>query len=113
MITIDATHKTLGRVASDAAKALLGKHKASFVKNAVVGEEVEVINASKLRISGNKHDDKEYVRYSGYPGGQKVETYAMLVARKGHGEAIRKAVLGMLPKNRLQAKRIKLLKVKN
>ena len=113
MITIDATHKTLGRVASDAAKAILGKHKASFVKNAVVGEEVEVINASKIRISGTKEKNKEYVRYSGYPGGQKIETYAMLVARKGHGEAIRKAVLGMLPKNRLQAKRIKLLTVKN
>jgi large subunit ribosomal protein L13 len=113
MITIDATHKTLGRVASDAAKAILGKHKAAFVKNAVVGEEVEVINASKIRVTGAKTADKKYIRYSGYPGGQKEESYAMLVARKGHGEVIRKAVLGMLPKNRLQAKRIKLLTVKN
>lgn len=113
MITIDATHKNLGRVASEAAKAILGKHKAAFVKNAVVGEEVEVINASKLRISGSKRDKKEYVRYSGYPGGQKIETYAMLVARRGEAEAIRRAVLGMLPKNRLQAKRIKLLTIKN
>jgi large subunit ribosomal protein L13 len=59
-------------------------------------------------ISGKKLEDKKYVRYSGYPGGQKIENYAMLTARRGHAEAIRRAVLGMLPKNRLQAKRIKL-----
>lgn len=111
MITIDAQNKTVGRVASEAAKVILGKHKTSFVKNAVAGEEVEVINASKVRISGNKEVAKKYVRYSGYPGGQKVESYAMLVQRRGEAEAIRRAVLGMLPKNKLQAKRIKLLKI--
>ena len=113
MITIDAKDKTLGRVASEAAKVILGKHKPSFVKNAVVGEQVTVINAAQVRISGNKASDKKYVRYSGYPGGQKVESYAMLTARRGEGEAIRRAVLGMLPKNKLQAKRIKLLKIKS
>lgn len=112
MVTIDAQNKTVGRVASEAAKILLGKHKATFVKNAVVGEEVEIINASKVRISGNKTRDKKYVRYSGYPGGQKIENYAMLTARRGEGEAIRRAVLGMLPKNKLQTKRIKLLTIK-
>jgi large subunit ribosomal protein L13 len=111
MITIDATHKTLGRVASEAAKVILGKHKANFVKNAVVGEEVKIINAGKIRVSGNKEEDKTYIRYSGYPGGQKEENYAMLTARSGHAEAIRRAVLGMLPKNRLQMKRIKLLTI--
>ncbi len=111
MITIDAQGKTVGRIASEAAKAILGKHKTSFVKNAVVGDEVEVINASKVRISGNKERDKKYIRYSGYPGGQKVESYAMLVARRGEAEVIRRAVLGMLPKNKLQAHRIKLLKI--
>lgn len=111
MITIDAQGKTVGRVAAAAAKAILGKHKTTFVKNAVIGEEVTVTNASKVLISGNKRTDKEYVRYSGYPGGQKKESYAMLTARRGEGEAIRRAVLGMLPKNRLQAKRIKLLKI--
>jgi large subunit ribosomal protein L13 len=111
MITIDAQGKTLGRVAAAAAKVLLGKHKPTFAKNAVVGEEVTVINASKLQISGNKKIAKEYIRYSGYPGGQKSESYAMLTARRGEGEALRRAVLGMLPKNRLQAKRIKLLKI--
>jgi|SRR3989344_376135 len=111
MITIDAQGKTLGRVASEAAKVILGKHKAGFVKNAVAGEEVQVINASKVRISGNKERDKKYVRYSGYPGGQKIESYAMLTARRGEAEVIRRAVLGMLPKNKLQAHRIKLLKI--
>ena len=109
MITIDATKKSLGRVASEAAKVILGKHKASFSRNAVIGEEVKIVNASKISISGAKKEDKQYVRYSGYPGGQKFENYAMLTARRGHAEAIRRAVLGMLPKNKLQSKRIKLL----
>jgi large subunit ribosomal protein L13 len=111
MITIDAQGQILGRVASNAAKIILGKHKAMFVKNAVIGEEVKVINASKIKLSGTKVKDKKYVRYSGYPGGKKEESYAMLVARRGHGEVIRRAVLGMLPKNKLQAKRIKLLTI--
>jgi large subunit ribosomal protein L13 len=111
MITIDAQNKTLGRVASEAAKVILGKHKPTFVKHQIVGEEVLVINAAEVRISGAKEKDKQYVRYSGYPGGQKKESYAMLVARRGAGEVIRRAVLGMLPKNRLQAKRIQLLKI--
>jgi large subunit ribosomal protein L13 len=111
MITIDATNKTLGRVASEAAKVLMGKNKATFAKNAVMGEAVTVTNASKVKISGSKELQKEYVRYSGYPGGQKIENYSMLTARRGHGEAIRRAVLGMLPKNKLQTKRIKMLTI--
>ena len=113
MITIDAKNKTLGRVASAAAKALLGKHTASFAKNIVAPEEVKVVNAGALRISGTKELDKQYVRYSGYPDGQKFENYRLLVARRGHREVIRRAVLGMLPKNKLQAKRIKLLTIEN
>lgn len=104
---------TVGRVASAAAKILLNKHAANFVKNAVQGEGVEIVNASRVRISGTKARDKEYIRYSGYPGGQKVESYNQLVARKGHKEAIRKAILGMLPKNKLQMRRIKLLTIKD
>lgn len=113
MITIDAQGKSLGRVASAAAKALLGKHKPNFAKNIVTGEEVKIVNASKVQITGDKKEQKEYIRYSGYPGGQKSETYAMLVARKGEKEAIRNAVLGMLPKNKLQTPRIKLLTIEN
>ncbi len=111
MITIDAQDKTLGRVASAAAKALLGKHSASFAKNKVDESGVTIINASKIKISGNKTKDKSYIRYSGYPGGQKEETYEMLTTRRGKQEAIRRAVLGMLPKNRLQTPRIKMLKI--
>lgn len=113
MTTIDAADNTLGRVASAAAKALLGKHDTDFAKNVVAKDGVTIINASRVRVSGNKKQDKEYVRYSGYPGGQKIETYAMLTARKGQKEAIRKAVLGMLPKNRLQKERIKMLTIEN
>jgi large subunit ribosomal protein L13 len=113
MTTIDATNKSLGRVASAAAKALLGKHTADFAKNIVASGEVKITNASKVKLSGTKVKNKEYIRYSGYPGGQKKETYAMLVARSGEKEAIRRAVLGMLPKNKLQARRIKQLVIEN
>ena len=113
MITIDAQDKTLGRVASAAAKVLMGKHKASFVKHQIMGEEVTITNASKIKISGTKTRDKEYIRYSGYPGGQKIESYQQLVARRGEKEVIRRAILGMLPKNKLQMRRIKLLTIKN
>jgi large subunit ribosomal protein L13 len=111
MITIDAQNKTVGRVASEAAKILLGKHKPTFVKHQVAGEEVKIIHAGKVRISGNKAQQKQYVRYSGYPGGLTRESYAMLTARRGRKEAIYRAVLGMLPKNRLQARRMKLLTI--
>lgn len=107
MITIDAQDKTLGRVAAAAAKALLGKHTAVFAKNVVTSEGVTIINADKIRVSGSKERNKEYVRYTGYPGGQRIESYAQLTARRGKKEAIRRAVLGMLPKNKLQARRIK------
>ncbi|MSR70864.1 50S ribosomal protein L13 [Candidatus Kaiserbacteria bacterium] len=120
MITIDAQDKTLGRVASAAAKVLMGKHKPTFVKHQVVAEEVTIINAAKVKVTGTKERTKEYVRYSGYPGGQKIESYAMLTAdtevgkaRRGHKEAIRRAILGMLPKNKLQMRRIKLLTIQN
>jgi large subunit ribosomal protein L13 len=113
MITIDAQDKTLGRVASAAAKALLGKHSADFAKNKVAEGGVTITNAKGVRVSGAKVQDKIYLRYSGYPGGQKKENYAMLTARKGNREAIRKAVLGMLPKNRLQALRIKMLTIED
>lgn len=113
MITIDAQDKTLGRVASAAAKALLGKHAADFAKNVVSSVEVKIVNANNLKISGDKARQKEYVRYSGYPGGQKKETYQQLTARRGNREALRRAILGMLPKNKLQMRRIKLLTIEN
>jgi large subunit ribosomal protein L13 len=113
MITIDAKNKTLGRVASAAAKALLGKHAADFAKNAVSEVEVKVTGVEGMKISGSKATQKEYIRYSGYPGGQKRETYEQLTERRGNREALRRAVLGMLPKNRLQMRRIKNLVIEN
>lgn len=111
MITIDAQDKSLGRVASAAAKALLGKHSADFAKHVVAKVGVTIVNAGKVRISGNKEKAKEYIRYSGYPGGQKIETFAQLTDRRGKKEAVRRAVLRMLPKNKLQTPRIKLLTI--
>jgi len=113
MITIDAKDKTLGRVASAAAKALLGKHAADFAKNVVSPVEVKVINANAMKISGDKARQKQYIRYTGYPGGQRKETYQQLTARRGNREVLRRAILGMLPKNKLQMRRIKLLTIEN
>ncbi len=113
MITIDANNKTLGRVASAAAKALLGKHAADFARNVVSPVEVKVTGVEGMKISGDKAVQKEYVRYSGYPGGQKVETYEQLTERRGNREVLRRAILGMLPKNKLQMRRIKLLTIEN
>lgn len=111
MITIDAENKALGRVAAAAAKALLAKHKTSFAKNIVDTDGVKIINASKVWLSGTKAGSKTYLRYSGYAGGLKDETYDMLVARKGHEEVIRQAVKGMLPHNKLQTPRMKHLSI--
>lgn len=108
---IDAQGKMLGRVASEAAHVLMGKHKATFVKNAVVGEEVEIKNAKGIVISGTKARTKQYERYSGYPSGLKFESYEHLVARRGHKEAIRNAIYGMLPGNKLRPRRMKLLTI--
>jgi large subunit ribosomal protein L13 len=111
MITIDAENKALGRVAAAAAKALMAKHKTGFAKNVVDRDGVKIVNASKVYLSGSKNEQKTYLRYSGYAGGLKEESYDMLVARKGHEEVIRQAILGMLPKNKLQAQRMKMLSI--
>lgn len=101
----------LGRVASEAANVLLGKKNPAFVKHAVVGEKVTIVNASKIRISGKKATQKEYRHYTGHPGGLRSEKYHELTARRGHKEAIRLAIYGMLPSNRLRTARMKLLTI--
>jgi large subunit ribosomal protein L13 len=99
----DAEGKTLGRFSSEIAKVLRGKHKPSFTPHVDCGDNVIVINAEKIQLTGNKMNAKVYQRYSGYPGG-KTETLAKdLLARKPHA-MIEKAVKGMLPKNRLGRK---------
>ena len=110
--TIDATNKTLGRVASQAATLLMGKDMASFEKNKVAGSKVLIENASKMKVTTKKLEQKTYTRYTGYPGGLLKESMKNLVARRGYKEALSNAVLGMLPKNKLRAKFIKNLTVK-
>ncbi len=104
MHTIDATNGKLGRVAAEAAKLLLGKDKTDFVKNAIVGDKVKIINASKISITEKKVKTDTHVRYSGYPGGLTKETFDKVIAKKGYSELLRKAVSGMLPKNKLRTK---------
>ena len=99
--TIDATDKSLGRLASEVAALLIGKNKLDFARNVLSGNTVTVTNASKLRISPKKMDGKFYKRYSGYPCGLKELSMAHVVEKKGHKEVLSIAVKGMLPKNKL------------
>jgi large subunit ribosomal protein L13 len=106
---IDATNKTLGRLASEIAKILQGKHKANFKAYQAGDEIVEVKNTDKMKISGKKLQQKIYYHYSGYPGNLKEVTLEELF-KKDPNLVLKKAVLGMLPKNKLQKERIKRLK---
>jgi large subunit ribosomal protein L13 len=101
---IDATNKKLGRVASEAAKILIGKDTPAFARNIVPDVKVEIINASKADISEKKKGEKFYITYSGHPGGQKREKLGKLIERKDVAEAFKRAVKGMLPDNKLKTK---------
>lgn len=97
---VDAQNQTLGRLSSQVAKILRGKHKTCYTPHADCGDNVIVINAEKVSFSGTKLENKEYVRYSGYPGGQKF-TSAQQMLEKHPERLIEKAIKGMLPKNTL------------
>jgi large subunit ribosomal protein L13 len=97
---IDAENEILGRLASKVALLLRGKRKASYTPNLDCGDNVIIINAEKVKLTGAKLTDKEYVSHSGYPGGQKFVTPAELFKKKPH-TVVEKAIKGMLPKNRL------------
>ncbi len=99
-ILVDAKDEILGRLASKVAKILRGKNKPSFTPHVDCGDNVIVINASQIKLTGNKLTNKQYVSYSGYPGGQKFVTPEELLAKKPIA-VIEKAVKGMLPKSRL------------
>jgi large subunit ribosomal protein L13 len=100
---VDATNQTLGRLSSNVAKILRGKNKPSFTPHVDCGDNVIIINAEKIRLTGNKLTQKQYVRHTGYPGGQRFATPELLL--KKHPERIVEfAVKGMLPKNRLGSK---------
>lgn len=99
-LVVDAEGQTVGRLASKVAKIIRGKHKTNFTPHADCGDNVIVINAEKIAFSGTKLINKEYVRYTGYPGGQRF-TSAQDMLRKHPERLIEKAVKGMLPKNTL------------
>lgn len=107
---VDAENKVLGRLASELAKILRGKHKPQFTPHVDTGDYVIVVNAEKVNLTGNKLKDKVYYSHSGYPGGIKSVTAEALKAKKPE-DLIRFAVKGMLPKNRLGRKLFKKLKV--
>lgn len=97
---LDADGKILGRLATEAAKLLMGKHKAQFVPYLDTGDYVVVKNAAKVKVTGKKTMQKRYVRHSGYPGGLKVEIYSDMIVRKPEF-ILEHAISGMLPKGRL------------
>ena len=109
--TIDAKGQSLGRVASKAAKILIGKESTSYARHQVADVKVEIINASQVKVLERKMRDTTHTRYSGYPGGLTTLSSAQIVAQKGFKELIRKAVDGMLPKNKLRSLRIKNLTI--
>jgi large subunit ribosomal protein L13 len=107
---LDAQDAVLGRLASKAAKLLMGKHKPVYTRFLDMGDHVVVINASKVRLTGNKDEQKVYRQHSGYPGGLK-ETGARTMRAKHPGRMIELAVSGMLPKNKLGKQMFRKLKV--
>lgn len=110
--TIDATDRTLGRVASEAAHALLGKRSVHFVKNQALPVTVTILNVSKLHLPKRRTEGKVYLHYTGYPGGQRSIRMDQMITKKGIEEVVRKTVDGMIPRNKLRAPRMKNLIVK-
>lgn len=109
-LLVDVADLPLGRAATAIATLLRGKHKPNFTPHVDCGDNVVVINASKIQLSGNKWEQKEYIRHTGYPGGQRVLT-ATQVHAKDATRLVEKAVKGMLPKNKLGADLFRNLRV--
>ena len=107
---VDASGRTLGRLATVVADTLRGKNKPIYTPNIDTGDFVVIVNADKVVVTGKKAEEKMYYRHSGYPGGIKSESYRHLFARKPE-EVVRKAVKGMLPHNKLGAAQLKKLKI--
>ncbi|CAM3254009.1 50S ribosomal protein L13 [Aequorivita lipolytica] len=109
-LVVDADGQTLGRLASEVAKLLRGKHKPNFTPHVDCGDNVIIINSGKINLTGNKWNDKTYIRHTGYPGGQRSLT-ATEMYKKDPARLVEKAVKGMLPKNKLGAEIFRNLKV--
>lgn len=99
-VLVNAENQTLGRLASEVARLIRGKHKVNYTPHVDCGDNVIVINAEKIRLTGNKMNQKEYISYSDYPGGQKVITAEELLNKKPVA-LVERAIKGMLPRNRL------------
>jgi large subunit ribosomal protein L13 len=102
-VVVDATDKVLGRLSSQIVNILRGKNKTNFTPNVDCGDNVIVINAEKVRLTGKKMTDKQYIRHTGHPGGQRFATPRELMAKDGR-RVVEFAIKGMLPKNRLGSK---------
>lgn len=109
-LLVNAEGQTLGRIASEVARLLRGKHKTNFTPHVDCGDNVIVINAEKVHLTGNKWADKTYIRHTGYPGGQRSLTASELLVKKP-GSIMEKAVKGMLPKNKLGSELFRNLRV--
>tara|TARA_B100001996_G_scaffold309586_1_gene251243 strand:+ start:2022 stop:2477 length:456 start_codon:yes stop_codon:yes gene_type:complete len=109
-VVVDVDGLTLGRMASKVAKLLRGKHKPNFTPHVDCGDNVIILNASKIKLTGNKWKNKEYVRHTGYPGGQRSVTAEQLY-KKDPTRIVENAIRGMLPKNKLGAMLYRNLKV--
>jgi large subunit ribosomal protein L13 len=107
---IDAEGRTLGRLASEIAKVLRGKNKPQYTPHVDVGDFVVVVNADRVVVTGKKAEQKVYRRHSGYPGGLKTRSYEQMMERRPE-EILRKAVYGMMPKNRLARQQMRKLKI--
>jgi large subunit ribosomal protein L13 len=104
-VVVDATDQVLGRLCSKVAKLLRGKYKPTFTPNVDCGDNVIIINADKVKLTGNKWNDRIYLSYTGYPGGQREITPARIMAKpNGADRLVRRVVKGMLPKNKLGAR---------
>ena len=109
-ILVDAEDKTLGRLASSLASRLRGKHRPEYTPNADLGDYIVVVNASKISVTGDKLNQKKYYKHSGYPGGIKSKSLKEVIKNSAE-DAIRMAVKGMLPKNKLGKKMLTKLKI--
>lgn len=107
---VDAEGLTLGRMATEVARVLRGKHKPTFAPHMDMGDHVIVVNADKVVLTSNKASTKQVYRHSGYPGGIKSETYGQFLTRRP-ADAIRSSIVGMLPKNRLGRQQARKLKI--
>ncbi len=110
--TIDAKNKRLGKLASEIASVLIGKNSVDFAKNTVADVQVIVENADQMDITDKKKDQKYYLNYSGFPGGQKKEFLSHLLMRRGSEEIIKRAVSRMLPKNKLRDRMLLNIEIK-